>query len=879
MRTRSQASRRAFFVSLLFLAVPATTNAAAKVDSLALANDLLREFDARVERSDFSAAESLARIVVGIRERRLPADHVDLAIARSALGRAVGEQADYAGALALLRQALAVLEGPPIRDSAEVGTALNALGRIYSQMGNREDARPTLERALAIRDRTHGPDSRQSRITLNNLAALVAQSGDLAAARPMYERLLKLEEAQAPLDSVRLGIVLNNFANVVSDLGDYAEGRRLYERALAVRVGLYGPRHPRVALVLNNMASLAEVMGDDAGALAYIDRALDIMETALGEGHPQAAEFITTRAAILARRERWQEAFDEALRGERLTREHLLLTARSLSEEDALNYEVHRISGIHVATSVVAHDATSGHPDPARARRALDAVIQTRSLLLDELAARRRAVAGADDSTTARLRADWDAARERLARLSLRGLRGAVADSGYARTVERARRATEEAETRLAERSAEFRREEQRARVGLDAVLAALPPKAALLSLVRYSTPAVDPTGAGPPHYLAYVSRAGRDPVAFELGAAARIDSLVGAWREALAATAGDEPGYRKRAARLRAAVWDPVAAALHGAEQVFLVPDGALQLVSFQALPVDRGGYVVEGATLIHYLATERDLASPHAPPPAAGELLVMGGVDFDHAAAGGVVAARDAGGAAMRGVAPSCEAFRAQRFAFLKGSEREVAEVAEAWSAAAKGRVVRRTGAEASEAEFKRLAPQAEAIHIATHGFFVDDECLKQSGDEGSLSPLLRSGVVLAGANRRTADPAEGEDGLLTAEEIGALDLSHADWVVLSACDTGLGTIVAGEGVFGLRRAFALAGAGTLVMSLWNVGDAATRRWMHELYTARGRGGMTVDRAARSASRAVLKDLRDRGASTHPATWGAFIVSGEWR
>jgi CHAT domain-containing protein len=132
-----------------------------------------------------------------------------------------------------------------------------------------------------------------------------------------------------------------------------------------------------------------------------------------------------------------------------------------------------------------------------------------------------------------------------------------------------------------------------------------------------------------------------------------------------------------------------------------------------------------------------------------------------------------------------------------------------------------------------------------------------------------------VLAGANRHAAG-ADGEDGLLTAEEIGAMDLARARWVVLSACDTGLGTIVAGEGVFGLRRAFALAGAGTLVMSLWNVGDAATRRWMSELYAGRARG-LSAAHAARAASRAVLKDLRDRGDSTHPATWGAFIVSGD--
>ena len=140
---------------------------------------------------------------------------------------------------------------------------------------------------------------------------------------------------------------------------------------------------------------------------------------------------------------------------------------------------------------------------------------------------------------------------------------------------------------------------------------------------------------------------------------------------------------------------------------------------------------------------------------------------------------------------------------------------------------------------------------LHLATHGFFLGGDCAPAAGptrglkvveekpaapkNTGYVSPLLLSGLALAGANQRASASATEEDGILTAEEIAGLDLTGVEWAVLSACDTGVGEIQAGEGVFGLRRAMQLAGVHTLVMSLWPVDDEATRAWMTALYRAR--------------------------------------------
>jgi CHAT domain-containing protein len=181
---------------------------------------------------------------------------------------------------------------------------------------------------------------------------------------------------------------------------------------------------------------------------------------------------------------------------------------------------------------------------------------------------------------------------------------------------------------------------------------------------------------------------------------------------------------------------------------------------------------------------------------------------------------------------------------------------------------------------------------IHLATHGFFLGSNCETAPRDTRSVgglvsavpvraqieNPLLLSGLALAGANRRNST-GSGEDGILTAEEVGALDLGGIEWAVLSACDTGLGEIRAGEGVFGLRRAFQVAGVRTVIMSLWSVQDEATRRWMRALYENRFQNGADTATAMRNASLAVLRERRAAGQNTHPFYWAAFIAAGDWR
>jgi CHAT domain-containing protein len=251
------------------------------------------------------------------------------------------------------------------------------------------------------------------------------------------------------------------------------------------------------------------------------------------------------------------------------------------------------------------------------------------------------------------------------------------------------------------------------------------------------------------------------------------------------------------------------------------------------------------------------------------------------------------------FRGYTSRCPDFRDIRFPRLGQAEAEARTVARRWidsnPSPAEPRVRVLIGAEASEQRFKREASGWRVLHLSTHGFFFDGQCpaiafehrgigrlvsaQERDRDRQAESPLVLAGLVLAGANRRAEASADMEDGILTAEEIASLDLSSAEWVVLSACDTGLGEIRPGEGVFGLRRAFDVAGVRTLIMTLWPVRDDVAAEWMDALYSARLDEGADTAASVARATKRVVERRREDGLSTHPAIWGAFVASGDWR
>jgi CHAT domain-containing protein/tetratricopeptide (TPR) repeat protein len=890
---------------------------------------------------DFARAEQFYRRALVIREKALGADHPDVATCLSYLGSMRALLGDRVGALEYQNRALAALEKSLGPDHPDVGRTLTALSEIYWELQDLGTARRLAERALAILEKAYGRDGIETTESRSRLIGILVDSGDYEGARSLAEFNLGVRRKLLPPDHPDIAVSLNALAAIHQGLGDTRQARILYAESLAIRERSLGPDHFRVALALNNLATAVEMEGDPDSAIVLNERALAIYEKTLGPQDPDLAQALYTMSNRLVRLGRAREArsyeeraiaiyestfgpehpytgrslaqlaviryqngdrqgaIEDALRAERIGRDHFQITVRSHAEREALQFANVRTSGLDLALTLC---ATPPGLSAAKLGEIWDAQVRARAMVLDEMASRRHAVGGGDPEA-ARLSDSLAAARKRYSELLVGGP-GDQPGQIYRDGMEAARQHQEAAERALAGRSASFRRERERARIGLAEVAAALPSNSALVAYVRYSHLAENRPGAAAqpdavPRYAAFV-RTSRDRSVrvVAVGDAERIDSLLVEWSSRVA-HADISPAGAQRIAlsectsagiQARRATWDPVVPLLKGSDRVFIVPDGRLDLVNLAALPLDDGRYLVEAGPLLHLLGAERDLVPVQGTTRPGRGLLALGDPDFDRARTpGGAGSAAPAEDSTFRSPSSPCLG----RFASLPGSGAEVAEIGALWRKDRSGpateqdeaQVLTLTGADATEAALKRLAPGRKTVHLATHGFFLSGPCGDGAAVRGPSSvpaeesPLLLSGFAMAGANDSSGAGRGEEDGILTAEEIASLDLQGVEWAVLSGCKTGVGRIKPGEGVIGLRRAFAVAGARSVIMSLWPVEDESARQWMTALYRHRLVEKLGTAQAVRAASLDVLRSRRARGQSASPFYWAAFIGSGDWR
>jgi CHAT domain-containing protein/tetratricopeptide (TPR) repeat protein len=854
---------------------------------------------------ELEPARKLLERALALQEGLYGPSHPDVYRTTNNLAMVIGLQGDDQGARRLYERSLAIVEQAMGQDSPEVAHPLQNLATVLVDQGDLAEAEGLLERALRLREKGLGPEHPDVASTLDVLANVLARRGDLARAGALLERAREIQERALGPEHPDLATTLNDLATVQIRAGAGA-AEPLLRRSLAIRESSYGKGHLLVAETLDNLAWVLAAEGDAAEARAAHDRAVTILEAALGPDHPETAASRLRRAGFLASTGSSGQALEETLRAEEAGREHLQLALRGLGERQALLFAASRTSGRDLALTLLA----DGAPEAVAGRaQILDLVVRGRALVLDEMAQRRRAARDAKSPTLAQAVAALGGARQRLARLVVRGPSDEEPAS-FKKMVEGARAEKDRAEEALAERSASFREERIRTRRGLPEVTAALSQDAALVAFVRYERLFLSERRRESfrevPSYLAFVLRAGSPPpTAVPLGDAQAVEARVEAWRANLLRE-GLAPGRsvkrslataRSTGEALRRAIWDPLLPSLSGVRRLFVVPDGALHLVSFAALPVAGDRYLVEQGPLIHYLSAERDLAVPSRPASGHG-LLAVGNPDFDDrsrlpspAPPAPKAGFTTEGARPLRGTRSACGDLQSLRFAPLPASGPEIDEVSALWrqgedtSGGGDAEVAFLRGTAASETAFKARAAGPRVIHLATHGFFLGASCESAAGPASPRSalslesPLLRAGLAFAGANQREAAGPEEDDGILTAEEVAGLDLEAAEWAVLSACDTGVGDVRAGEGVLGLRRAFEIAGVRTLIMSLWPVEDRSSREWMRALYGARrGPRAGTAERV-QEATLEVLRARRKARLSTHPFYWAPFVAAGDWR
>ncbi|WP_414756479.1 CHAT domain-containing protein, partial [Anabaena sp. CCY 9910] len=637
--------------------------------------------------------------------------------------------------------------------------------------------------------------------------------------------------------------------------GRYAEAEPLFHQALEMRKRLLGQEHPDVATSLNNLALLYNRQGRYAEAEPLFHQALEMRKRLLGQEHPDVATSLNNLAGLYWGQGDINHALKFFTQGLKVEEHNLTLNLAVGFERQKREY----INTISATTdSSISLHLNFATKNPTATTLALNTVLQRKGRILDVLTNSQQILRQRLDSESQSLLTNLTNTQTQLAHLFYNRPETLPLEQ-YQTQVAQLETQAKQLEDQLSRRSQEFRTQTQP--VTIETIQKLIPGDAALVELVQYQpfNPKAAPDKRfGKPRYAVYILSAKGETKGRDLGDAETIQNTLELFRDNLRDKETPITQVKKSAGDLDKILMQPVRKLLGNTRKILLSPDSALNLIPFEALVDENNRYLVENYSFT-YLTSGRDLLRLQNHSPSQQPPVIIADPDFNKP---GEIVARQpktSNSQNTRSIDLSQKIFSP-----LKGTAEEAKAIASPNLLGVKPL----TGTKATEGAVKQVK-SPRILHIATHGFFENAPANK---DKTTLddNPLLLSGLVFAGLKPRQSG---GEDGILTALETTALNLVGTKLVVLSACDTGLGNISAGEGIYGLRRALVIAGSESQMISLWKVDDDATKELMVAYYKK------LLDNQGRSeALRQTQLDMLKGEKYQHPYYWAAFIPSGDW-
>lgn len=816
---------------------------------------------------DLDKAEQTMRRCLAILEQSSGADHFSLARVLLNLASVHQRRGDYNKAEPLYDRALAINEKAYGADHPNVSASLSALANLYQLRGDYVKSESFYQRALLIREKASGPEHNLVGNILLDLGNIFYRAGDLVNAETRYRRALQIYEKAFGAEHPDVAHALNNIGVIHHDKGEFAAAEKAHQRALGIRLKKLNESHTAVGASLTNLGNAYRGLGEYEKARSFYQRALTLREKALGPDHPDVLSTLTNMALMQMAKGDVAEALTLQTRIIATSERNAALNLVSGSERQKLAYLSTLSEQIDQA---IALNPTSETQNAAALNLALTTVLQRKGRVQDVLASITASLRTRMNAADGELLDQFNKTTSQLATLVLGGP-GRQTEEAHRKRISELREERERLEADISRRSSEFRAGSQP--VTIQAVRATLPEGAALLEFVAYNKFLPKRTTAkerqGDLHYGVYVVRKNGDITWKDLGEAKAVDAAIGALRRALRDPKRSD--VKQIARTLDEKVMRPIRLLVGDATQLLVSPAGELSLLPFEALVDEKGGFLLEKFS-VSYVTSGRDLLRMQVSRSSKDKPTVIanptfGEPDSEQVSSTIGVTKISSNGVQRPAVASARDSSTAY-FASLTGTQQEAISIREIFPEASL-----LTGAQATETALKKVSAPS-VLHIATHGFFLDDSGAGNSNramtGKDVENPLLRSGLAFAGAN---AISGGGEDGILTALEASGLDLWGTKLVVLSACDTGLGEVRNGEGVYGLRRSFVLAGAESLVMSMWPVSDYVTRELMKNYYTNLKKG-MGRGESLRQVQLEMIKKPNRR----HPFYWASFIQSGEW-
>lgn len=780
----------------------------------------------------YTQAESFTTGALDIRKEKFGADHIGMASSLNNYGVLHYNLGRYNEAEKTLASALQVVAANNLKASMPYSIILNNQAMLFQAIGRFEEGVASLTEAINVAEKLQSKKSKNHLKFLSNLALLYQEMGKY----PEAERIYLSMESRLGKSNPDYASMLNNQAALYMLMGKQDKVEGLLQSAAAIYKNNFGENNPAFAKVTSDLGNFYRISSRYDAALPLLEKALAIRENTLGKNHPHYVQSQEDLAILYWKSNAVDKAYalyrDVMQKSLEFINRYFppMSEAEKTKYWDVLSPRFQRFYNFAVETSAEL---------PETVKDLFDYQIATKALLLNSTNKVKQTIFASKDGVLIRDYLIWVDQKEQLARLYAYSKTELSAQKINLDSIQQATNAMEKS---LSERSKDFSEGFAASSIHYGQIRDLLGDNEALVEIIRVRK--FDQLFTDDSRYIALILRKGMaTPEMKVLENGLQLETRYAKYyRNSIQQKVQDDYSYDQ--------YWAAIDPALQNKKVIYFSPDGVYNQINLNTFRRPGGDYLVNRYD-ITILGNSKDLLALRkrkTTTPSKNATLV-GFPDY--------------GGPALTPLPGTNEEINGIS-SILKTSGYKLAIL---------------TKSLATESKLKSVKGP-ELLHIATHGYFLEDVQktgsafgihLENAGD----NPLLRSGLMLAGAAKTmtgvsSPNLSSNDNGILTAYEAMNMDLEGTQLIVLSACETGLGDVRAGEGVYGLQRAFLVAGADALIMSLWKVDDSATQLLMKSFY-ANWIKLRNKQKAFKQAQLQLMAKYKE------PYYWGAFVMMGQ--
>lgn len=721
-----------------------------------------------------------------------------------------------------LRDALSIMQSLDHNSLAECS---NNLGLLYLVMGLFDDAEYYFHLA---EERWKSNINSNYAAILNNLGLISTYKNELDKAELIFKKALRIEQLLYGLESEQVAGTLINLGGIFFNKKDFDQAENLFLKALKIDEKNLPENHPNLTSIYDKLYCLYKAKKDIYKAELFLNKELEIIKKDIGENHFTYALRSLDKAEILINKEYDKEALECLKKANKTFDFYVRDVIPFVPERQKINFIKHLKPAYDILISI----AIMKKNNRQFSSFIKDIIIRRKAVVLDLLCEQHAEISENENFESREILNTLYNIKNKIAALYSRKLFKNENNNNH--NITDLITIKENLERQLGEKAKYTNKFILKKEYDIKNIQNKIEENTILIDYLKIKN-----SDDGNDYYIA-LKISNNDTSLYHIGEAKKVNMLVNDFISSIINTHYYENGTNRDqniiGFELRKILIDFVEIDLNKFAKIFICPDGELLRLPFQVLPIENGQRIID-CCKINYLNCSRDL-------------LILENIDFDKINQAIVVADPNFNLTCENeitnnnektdnfNIKKSLSELKGQKIFFneLPGTRNEGKEVAKL----IQGKLLIQN--EANKGNLQKIK-SPYILHIATHGFFLKNLAIKRDFSNENFgnykicfsNPMIRSGLALSGVNtwllgKKTED--EAENGILTAEEVTGLDLKNTQLVVLSACETGLGDIEIGEGVFGLRRAFQIAGSKKLIMSLWKIPDEETKCIMIDFY-----------------------------------------------